>query len=100
MKGMPCQVGDVAVVIGMPSHWRAEGLLGRWVRVVGTRPCPCCGDPIWNLEEPVHCVALVDWSWREVSIPAIADDYLQPIRGPRTPEAVPTTADGPHHVEA
>jgi hypothetical protein len=55
---------------------------------------------VWKLEQPVEAVALLGVGWVEVLIPAIADEYLQPIRGQRQPEATPTAADKPQTVEA
>lgn len=99
MKGMPCRPGDVAVVIGLPPGMLVEGLLGRWVRVTTSYPCPCCGDAVWRLEQPVETVALLGGGWVEVLIPAVADDYLQPIRGPRQAEASTRSTDQPEHTE-
>lgn len=95
-----CQPGDLCVVLKAPRGMQTEGLIGAFVTVTSTYPCPCCGDPLWLLEKPVDCAVLLGGGWVEARVPAVADEYLQPIRRGREPEATPTTVDKPKPVEA
>lgn len=81
---MNCKAGDLACVVRMAdsdSSMEAalrDQLVGRFVRCVSISPVR---SDMWIIQEPVAIQLPIGWLPRETMVTAIADEFLQPVRG-------------------